>query len=372
MPFYHTLKNYRPHETYPDKHVYSNKADWIARRLLTLRHDLNHKIVRDRQPNSLIIGSWNIRAFDGGIPRLDESFHYIAEIIATFDICAVQELREDLRPLRRLMKLLGPNWDYFVTDTSTHEGGNNERMAFIYNVNKVFFRNLIGEIVIGSTTLSTGRQIARSPFFAAFQADWFRFTLCSTHIVFGRDISLRSEEIKAITDILLKRAEKEDQVFVFLGDMNIDSPEGENMQALLNSGMEVPDFPAVNMKGNKFYDQIAFTTKGASTRKTRLLRHGIFDWRYAVFGPQPDAPLDTSDSGSIDRPTHEENLAHYEPIVAWNRQDNPKNKDKTEPYENFSKSYNMWMTFEMSDHLPIWVELETDYSEDYLKRFVKT
>ena len=76
MPFYNDLSRYRDHPEYP------GQADWIARRLLTLRYDLAQTIVKDRRPNSLIVGTWNIRAFDGGIPRLSESLHYIAEIIA--------------------------------------------------------------------------------------------------------------------------------------------------------------------------------------------------------------------------------------------------------------------------------------------------
>ena len=92
MPFYHDLKNYNADDHYPDK------QSWIASRLLALRHDLKETILDQRRPNSLIIGSWNIRAFDDGIPRLDESYHYLAEIIAAFDICAIQEVKSDLGP----------------------------------------------------------------------------------------------------------------------------------------------------------------------------------------------------------------------------------------------------------------------------------
>ncbi len=92
MPFYDDLRSYRdePDPDYPSKHK------WIAERLLALRYDLDMKIVKDRRPNSLIVGTWNIRAFDGGLPRLDESLHYLAEIIAAFDICALQELSPKL------------------------------------------------------------------------------------------------------------------------------------------------------------------------------------------------------------------------------------------------------------------------------------
>ena len=201
MAFYHDLKTYKNDPDYPNKHA------WISARLLTLRHDLNETITKDRQPNSLIIGSWNIRAFDDGISRMDESYHYIAEIIDHFDICAIQEVKSNLAPLRRLLRLLGPNWDFFVSDVSTHKGGNNERMAFVYNTNRVFFRNLIGEIVLAKEDLIAGEQVAQSPFFVSFQAGWFKFSLCSAHIIYGDDLKLRAEEIRIIADTLVRRAE---------------------------------------------------------------------------------------------------------------------------------------------------------------------
>jgi len=363
MAFYQLLKYYNEDEDYP------NKQAWISSRLLTLRHDLNETIKKDRKPNSLIIGSWNIRAFDDGVPRMDESYHYIAEIIDHFDICAVQEVKTDLKPLRRLVKLLGPNWDFFVSDVSTQKGGNNERMSFVYNTDRVFFRNLIGEIVVPKEDLADGRQVARSPFFASFQAGWFKFSLCSAHIVFGDDLGLRAAEIKAIADILVKRAKDEDQVHIFLGDMNIEKQDDEVMEALKASKLTVPDFGPTNMGGNRWFDQMAFTEKGKAGRKTRLLRHGKFDWRHAVFGPHPtETPPELTEAdkeGGKHRPSLEENLSHYEKKVEKIRKEH--NKD---PYANWPKSYKNWTTFEMSDHLPIWMELEVDYSDDYLRRYL--
>ncbi|MEJ2499178.1 MAG: hypothetical protein P8Y49_07860 [Sulfurovaceae bacterium] len=366
MAFYHNLKDYKNDSDYP------NKAAWISTRLLTLRHDLYHAIKKDRRPNSLIIGSWNIRAFDGGIPRMDESYHYIAEIIDHFDICAIQEIKSDLAPLHRLMKLLGPNWDFFVSDISTHEGGNNERMAFVYNTNRVFFRNIIGEIVLSKKDLIAGNQVARSPFFASFQAGWFRFSLCTAHIMFGKDLSLRAAEIKVIADALIKRAKSEDQVHIFLGDMNIEEEDDEVMQALKDSALVVPDFGPTNMSGNKWFDHMAFTVKGKAERKTRLLRHGKFDWRHAVFGPHPNPdnkPFELSEKDTIEgkkRLSAKVILEHYEKQVEKIR----KAYNKA-PYADWPKAYKNWTTHEMSDHLPIWMELEIDYSDDYLCRYLK-
>ncbi|MFT6180967.1 MAG: endonuclease/exonuclease/phosphatase family metal-dependent hydrolase [Akkermansiaceae bacterium] len=363
MAFYHPLKNYRDDPDYP------NKQEWISARLLTLRHDLHLAIGKDRQANSLIIGSWNIRAFDDGVPRMDESYHYITEIIDHFDICAIQEIKKDLNPLRRLVGLLGPNWSYFVSDVSTHKGGNNERMAFVYNTTRVFFRNMIGEIVLPREDLIAGEQVARSPFFASFQAGWFKFSLCSSHILYGNDLSLRAAEVKAITSALVKRAKSEDQVHILLGDMNIEEEDDEVMKALKDSKMTTPNFGPTNMKGDKLFDQMAFTIKGKAGRKTRLLRHGKFDWRHSVFGPHPkdDAPELTPEdlANGKNRPTAAEILEHYSDKVTKIRTDHGK-----APYANWAGSYKGWTTYEISDHLPIWMELEIDYSDDYLRRFL--
>ena len=318
---------------------------------------------------------------------MDDSYHYIAEIIGAFDICAIQEIKSDLEPLKRLVRLLGEkNWAYFVTDITDHVGGNDERMAFVYNTDKVFFRNLVGEIVVDESKLPHGQQLARSPFFAAFQAGWFRFTLVSAHIFFGKDDAaskkIRSEEIRLIGDKLLYRAKREDQVYIFLGDMNIDKKDGVVMQSLKDTDMEVPIFDASNMDGKKYYDQMAYTVKGASTRKTRRLRHGTFDWRRAVYpykGTQIHVSEDDSnfvpDPSNVFRPNFNESTAYYFAAHKHHRQRYNKTVSASKRVSikknltAFRSGFGTWSTHQMSDHLPIWLELETDYSEQYLARF---
>lgn len=336
MAFYHDLKRYRADASEP------GKAQWIATRLLALRNALRLSPLGLREPRSLVIGSWNLRAFDDGRPRRDESYHYIAEIIDKFDICAVQEIKEDLDPLRRLVRLLGPNWAYFVTDVTEGGPGNRERQAFLYDTNKVRFRNLVGEVVLPEEERIEGRQIARTPFFASFQADWFRFTLVSVHIVYGgssaADKALRAAEVDTLARKIAARAKAEDEVYVLIGDMNIETPDDEIMAGLARHGLTVPHFGSTNLGGGKFYDQIAFTGEDV---KTNLIRSGSFDWRDAVYRAQ-------------DR-------AHYRPLAEAAR---------GEPYANWNSAYETYFaSFEMSDHLPIWVEIRTDYSDDYLRRF---
>lgn len=336
MAFYQSLKW---QSRYPRGTEKPGQAGWIAQRLLRLRALLNSRITSVRRPNSLIIGSWNIRHFDGGRPRLNESFHYIAEIIDHFDICAIQEVKS-LEAMEKLSDLLGPNWDYFINDSSGGGRGNHERMAFIYNRNKVQFRNLIGELVVPKDALPGGEQIGRTPFFAAFQAGWFKFTLCSAHIVFTEQAGrpLREDEIAVIAGILRSRAKEADESHILIGDMNIEKVDDAGMKALTSNGFHVPMFGTTNLTGTSHFDHIAFT---GPSKEGRILNHGKIEWKEAVF---------TDDEA-----------ADYMPIAMEQRA-------TTDPIDKWTSKYRGWTSHEMSDHLPIWIELETDYSNEYLLR----
>jgi endonuclease/exonuclease/phosphatase family metal-dependent hydrolase len=342
MAFYKTLRDER---TYPRGRERPGQAGWIAERILRLRKLLDDTITADRQPNSLIIGSWNIRHFDGGRLRLAESMHYIAEIIDHFDICAIQEVK-DIASMDRLMRLLGPNWTYFINDSSGVGRGNHERMAFAYNRNRVFFRNLIGEMVFGKGALPGDEQIGRTPFFAAFQAGWFRFTLCSTHIIFEEQDNrpLREDEIRVIAAELTKRARETDEVHIMLGDMNIETLTDPGGKALLANGFSVSPLPPSSLDGKKAYDQIAFT--GPLDGKNLLRGHTI-PWQEAVY------PLTEA--------------ASYVAMSA-----DPANAAlPAGTYPQTENAFATWRTHEMSDHLPVWIEIRTDFSDVYLTDIVR-
>lgn len=213
----------------------------------------------------------------------------------------------------------------------------------MYNTNKVRFRNLVGEVTLGDNALLDGSQIARTPFFASFQAGWFKFTLMSVHIIYAgtsdADKARRAAEIEALAKRVAKRAKDEDEVYVMIGDMNIEKPDDSIMRGLTTHGLNAPYFGPTNLRGTKYYDQIAFT--GENT-KTNFLQSGSFDWRDAVFG--------------------DDDKAHYKEIS---------DAERDEPYSNWDSAYQTYFaSFEMSDHLPIWVEIKTDYSDEYLERFL--
>src|SRR5690606_36227511 len=111
---------------------------------------------------------------------------------------AVQEVGRDIAPLLKLLDILGPDWDFIATDVTEGTGGNGERMAFLFNRDRVRFRNIAGEIVlpdgqlvVGATGAGAdagkGLQFARSPFLVSFTSGWFKFSLCTVHIYYGSD-----------------------------------------------------------------------------------------------------------------------------------------------------------------------------------------
>lgn len=373
-------------------------AKRCAERLLAIRKRLEPLRARKRD-GSLLLATWNIRDFDsnkfGFGPRLPESFFYIAEMISCFDLVAVQEVNRDLSALEQVMSILGREWDYIATDITEGPSGNDERMAFIYNTEKVWFRRIAGEIVLPEGQLVVSRkkvkppkqqaadagpsaaatekakadftevkqQFARTPFLVAFQSGWFRFSLCTVHIYYGSDsgeeLKRRIAEIERLVKFFADRQDKASQQekdrlgnvenYILLGDFNVISPEHKTMAALKSNGFTVPaaiDGKQVRDEQDHFYDQIAVRVKDPHFKVTA---GGMIDMYEDVFRDTPE-----------DRELYAAKLPAKDP------EKNDEFKAKT-PEELYRK----WRTWQMSDHSPLWVEIETDFADDYLGRIAK-
>lgn len=354
-------------------------AERCAARLLAIRQRLE-PIRRRKSDGALLLATWNIRDFDsnkfGWGPRLPETFYYLAELISAFDLVAIQEVNEDLEPFRRLMRILGREWDYIATDITEGPSGNRERMAFVYNTEKVWFRKVAGEIVlpdgqlvvarkkvkpkdqpdIAPTIVETRQQFARSPFMVAFQSGWFRFSLCTVHIYYGSDsgdeLQRRIDEIRKLVAFFAKRQDAakpdSDQLgapenYILLGDFNVVSPEHETMKALKDKGFKVPaeiDGDKVRQKGAHFYDQIAVRVKD---RRFKVAGGGMLSLFEDVF--------------------RDEDMALYASHVPPQDPEKKASFRATTPEARYAK----WRTWQMSDHAPLWIEIETDFADDYLQ-----
>ena len=340
MPYYFPIKRVR------DK----KERMRIIDKLLILRHQMDKQIPAKTSAETLLLATWNIREF--GDNRRTESLYYIAEIMSRFDLIAVQEVSANLTGLEKVISILGYNWDYIVTDSTEGSAGGGERTAFIFDKNKVFFRKMAGELVLPMEKLIKGNfQFARTPFCAAFQAGWFKFNLATVHIYYGtssRNDPRRHNEIETVAQFLTKRAKKEDTSYILLGDFNIVGCEDNTMKSLEDSGFFVPKaikkHPS-DLGGTKHYDQIAFNL---NLDKNMVLfpddsekKAGAFNFTESVY---------TTDDVNI-------YMEYF---------DKKYTEGKTE--EEIRKYYSSkWRTYQMSDHLPLWVELKIDFSNEYLE-----
>lgn len=333
----------------------------IAAGLLRLRDKLSALPTRTRE-ETLLLATWNIREFDSAKygSRTDDAFFYLAEVASHFDLIAIQEVRADLSALERLQRTLGYWWKYLVTDVTEGAGGNHERMAFLFDGRKVRFGGLASEVVLSPVQVTTAdgtrvtkpvEQLYRTPYLAAFQTGWFKFMLSTVHIRYGSDNPdppARIQEISAVADFLRKRVSDPDAWspnLVLLGDFNIYEPGDQTYQAILNAQFEVPQalqsIPGSNVAKNRHYDQIAFSTHAAAA--VECADAGVFDYYECVF--------------------RDEDEAMYVPLMG----DAYRTTSSGKPRANPTAYYRQWRTFQMSDHLPMWVELKVDFGDRYLE-----
>jgi endonuclease/exonuclease/phosphatase family metal-dependent hydrolase len=233
---------------------------------------------------NLLVGTWNLRAFGGltekwrseaGDEPIRDLFDLrcVAEVVSRFDVVAIQEVRGNLTALQTLLAALGPNWATIMTDVTRGKAGNNERMAFAFDLRRVRPSGLAGELVVaiesGTSVTASGldRQFARTPYAVSFAADRLQLTLVTLHVLYGEETA-RAGELREIAAWLARWAVEEshwNQNLIALGDFNIDRRGDPLFDAFTSSGIEPA--PALNdvprtifgdPGESKFYDQIAW------------------------------------------------------------------------------------------------------------------
>lgn len=335
-----------------------------AQGLLRLREALL-KVPERQLSGNLLLATWNLREFDSASYGLrpDEAIRYIVEVISAFDLVALQEVR-DTRALDRLVDYLGGWWKYLVTDVTEGRPGNKERLAFLYDSRKVKFGGLAGELVIPPLKTAPANQPARTPFIAGFQAGWFRFALCTVHSLYGKGGARsvpRAKEIAQVAELAAKRAKSKDpgdkwqHNFVLLGDFNIFKPDPKDPSfvALTKTGFEMPaairtGLPGSNANQDKHFDQIAFLSRVGGFSFSG--QAGVVDVFSAVYR-------------AGDFPAYREEVLAYVKAQA-----KKSGKPAKTNVDALKATYNRWRTYQVSDHFPLWVELNTDFSDHYLHK----
>ena len=336
--------------------------------LITLRKQLDKEIPEKTANNSLLLATWNIRAF-GKDSRTKESLYYISEILSRFDLVAIQEVKDQREELEKVVAILGKNWEYISTDRTEGSAGNYESIAFLYDTNKVSFKNMAGEIVLPKNQLIDELQFARTPFCVSFQAGWFKLNLATVHIIYGEDTKKgkekRRKEIDALAKFLAKRAKKEGNNYIVLGDFNIPDVDDSMMRALEDNGFHIPnpikEHPT-DLGETKHYDQIAFDLHMNSTMQIfdeKVQHAGSFNFTKSVYKLDDyEAYIPIMDPKEIE--IVDESTGKKKTIL--------ERREGEEARVYYEDSYR---TFQMSDHLPLWVELKVDFSGQYLENLKK-
>jgi endonuclease/exonuclease/phosphatase family metal-dependent hydrolase len=283
---------------------------------------------------TLNIATWNIREF-GKKQRRPESLHFIAEIIGQFDLVCIVELRDNLEELQTVLTYLGPTWRVIFSDYDMDGAGNRERLAFVYDERAVRPTGLVAEAGVLRKKNAAGEYLPantfwRSPFMVSFQAGDFDFILLSAHIRWDNEAS-RKNELNLLADWVNQRVNEKhgwDKDIIVVGDFNITSLDSPLYHAVCSHGLEMVDALAKkdlgsNLEKNKRYDQILHYPKFTST--------------FAQSG------------GVLDFFINEASIPGL-------YLEDPPTKTK--------------FTYEMSDHLPVWVQLNTDTDTEQLDRII--
>jgi endonuclease/exonuclease/phosphatase family metal-dependent hydrolase len=266
------------------------------------RDDERH--VPGKAPDRLLIATWNVANLGHpGQPRTDDDYGVIGELLSWFDLVTVQEVNDNLAGLRKLEDRLSTTHQTLFSDAA----GNDERMAFIYDPDKVRFLGKVGEIAIPPSESryielpaieQEFRGFDRNPYLAAFRAGNLDFLLVSVHLYFGsekgetskRDMNRRSLETYAVgrwADLRRRSANAFTRNIIAMGDFNLPkAEEGDPIyDALVRRGLRLPAHSTEmgsSVKKDLHYDQIAFFPPGASEQA--LVRASeVFDFDGALF-----------------------------------------------------------------------------------------
>jgi len=309
--------------------------EYIAKGLLALQQRIQAAgIPSSKIDETLNIATWNIREF-GKKPRSEAAIHYLAEVLGQFDLIGIVELRDNLGDLQRVLKILGPYWRAVYSDMIPDAGGNRERVAYVYDKRAVTFNGLAAEANEprqrkGFEYLPT-KSFWRSPYVASFKAGSFDFVALTTHIRWGRSLKARKEELEMLADwIEAKRRDKfgEDQDIIVMGDFNIPARGDEFFQAITRHKLQVPTAllgleHGSNLEKNKRYDQI--------------LHQPFYEAGF------------TNAAGVLDFYIDD---AHIRELF-------PGRMTKTK------------FTYQMSDHLPLWMQINTDMDGFKLQQLIQ-
>jgi len=314
----------------------------IAKGLLALKKRLEAaKIASSKLDETINVAVWNIREF-GKVHRTIPAIHYIAEILGQFDLIALVELRKDLADLGKILWFLGPTWDVVYSDWIDDPGGNDERVAFLFDRRSVTFNGLAAEIDAPRTKKAkeyfAEGSFWRAPYMASFRSGNFDFILIATHTRWGDSLPARRAELQLLADWVDTRFTSdfvEDHDLVVMGDFNIPKLDDDLFKALTSKGLMIPDCLRTLKVGDRV---IGGSNLGADARYDQILHLPTMKNRFSDNG------------GAVDFWISDARIDELFPGAKYTR-------------EKF--------TYQLSDHFPVWAQINVNIDGARLTQIVQ-
>jgi endonuclease/exonuclease/phosphatase family metal-dependent hydrolase len=271
---------------------------------------------------NLLLGTWNIRHLGGLTPSWssgdDDSpkrdwraLASIATVVDRFDVVAVQETRRETTALFALLDELDDRYRVIASDVTEGDAGNGERLAYVYDTDRVQPSGLVGEIVLPPAATSDVAQFARTPYAAGFVRGDTDFILTTVHVLWGQRPADRIEELTAFATWMRGWADRPtdwNRNLLVLGDFNLDRLDDPLYQAFVATGLwppaelnKVPRTIFDDDPERHHYDQIAWFADTDRGEPVSLLegmtytgRGGGFDFLPHVLRDRELTPVQVS------------------------------------------------------------------------------
>jgi endonuclease/exonuclease/phosphatase family metal-dependent hydrolase len=245
----------------------------------------------------LLVATWNVANL-GVQERREKDYLLIAEMVSWFDLVAMQEVNNDLSGLRAIHRHLPRSFRLLFSDAA----GNEERMAFIYDSDKVTLLEEVGEVAIPPSDINDIRLpgitqafegFDRNPYLAGFSSDSFVYVLVNVHLYFGSESAISMNRRRLETYAVARWADLRRQSpyaysrdIIALGDFNLPKAEPGDpiFEALTRRGLHLPEHSTQigsTIETDSHYDQVAFFPGETQQEFTGNL--GVFDFDGALF-----------------------------------------------------------------------------------------
>ncbi len=249
-----------------------------------------------------------------------KNYYKQAEVLKNFDIIALQEVmkKDGLKRLKvELERITGEMWEYHISKEGLGRSSRyKEYYAFIYKKERVTFIKSLG------TYKEVEDEFIREPYGAMFKINNFDFVLVNNHSIYGDRKADRQAEALELIKVYeyFQQLSEDEKDIIILGDFNLPAYD-DSFADLFSSPYEI--FYAI--------DPVNLTTVGK-----RSLSNSYDNIFYSFLYTKEY----TGRNGVLD-------------FTSFNKY-----------VEKYGDDRFLILRKELSDHLPVFIEVDTRYDDD--------